>query len=187
MQEWVQQLLKKMECKLEAEHMRVKDQIPYWSTDGTYETDYAQKDIYWWTNGFWPGILWKLYLLTGDSKYRESAELIEKKLDKALYGFNGLHHDVGFMWLHSAVADYRLTGNEKARSRGLLAASVLAGRYHPEGQYIRAWNPECVEPGEDCTGWIIVDSMMNIPLLYWASREVEDTRFTMWQSAMRIQ
>lgn len=177
MQEWVRQLLKKMECKLESEHMRVKDQIPYWSTDGIYETDYAQKDIYWWTNGFWPGILWKLYVLTGDSKYRESAELIEKKLDKALYGFNGLHHDVGFMWLHSAVADYRLTGNEKARSRGLLAASVLAGRYHPEGQYIRAWNPECVEPGEDCTGWIIVDSMMNIPLLYWASKEVEDTRF----------
>lgn len=177
MQEWIQRLLKKVECKLEAEHARIKDQIPYWTTDGKYEIDYAQKDIYWWTNGFWTGILWKLYALTGDGKYRESAESIEKKLDKALYGFNGLHHDVGFMWLHSAVADYRLTGNEEARSRGLLAASVLAGRYHPEGQYIRAWNPECVEPGEDCTGWIIVDSMMNIPLLYWASKEVEDTRF----------
>ena len=63
------------------------------------------------------------------------------------------------MWLHSAVADYRLTGSEEAKVRGLNAASVLAGRYNPNGKFIRAWNPECVEEGEDCTGWIIVDSM----------------------------
>ena len=81
------------------------------------------------------------------------------------------------MWLHSAVADYRLTGSEEAKVRGLNAASVLAGRYNPNGKFIRAWNPECVEEGEDCTGWIIVDSMMNIPLLYWAGQITGDPRF----------
>ena len=177
MQDWVRELYLRITKKLEKEWERVGDKIPYWTEEGTYKTDYAGKDIYWWTNGFWPGILWKLYSVTGKEEYRRCAESIEEKMDEALYGFDGLHHDVGFMWLHSAVADYRLTGSKKSRSRGLMAASVLAGRYNPEGKYIRAWNPECVEPEEDCTGWIIVDSMMNIPLLYWASEELKDKRF----------
>jgi unsaturated chondroitin disaccharide hydrolase len=74
------------------------------------------------------------------------------------------------MWLHSAVANYRLTGNEKSRTRGMHAANLLAGRYNPRGKFIRAWN-------DDCTGWIIVDCMMNIPLLYWASKITNDPRF----------
>ena len=54
---------------------------------------------------------------------------------------------------------------------------MLAGRFNPVGGYLRAWNHDCVEPNEDCTGWIIVDSMMNIPLLYWASEVTKDPRF----------
>lgn len=118
-----------------------------------------------------------MYHATGKNVYRERAEAVEKNLDKALYGFVGMHHDTGFMWLHSAVANYRLTGSEESRVRGLMAANILAGRYNPKGGYLRAWNPECVEEGEDCTGWIIVDSMMNIPLLYWASTELKDPRY----------
>ena len=56
-----------------------------------------------------------------------------KRIDKALHGFMGLHHDTGFMWLHSAVADYRLTGSEESKVRGIMAANVLAGRYNPKG------------------------------------------------------
>lgn len=177
MEAWISEIYEKMQAKFSAECDRVGDRIPYWTQDGIYKEDYADKDIYWWTNGFWPGILWEMYYATGELKYRTAAEGAEKKLDQALYGFNGLHHDVGFMWLHSAVANWRLTGSEESRTKGLLAANILAGRFNPEGKFIRAWNPECVEPGEDCTGWIIVDSMMNIPLLYWASKELKDPRF----------
>lgn len=177
MDNWAESLFLKMENKFEKECERIGDRIPYRAADGTYQTDYDEQDIYWWTNGFWPGILWKMYYATGKDLYRHCAERVEKKLDKALYGFMGLHHDTGFMWLHSAVADYRLTGSLQSRTRGLMAANILAGRYNPAGRFIRAWNPECVEPGEDCTGWIIVDSMMNIPLLYWASDELKDPRF----------
>lgn len=177
MDNWIEGLFQKMERKFEAECRRMGDKIPYRAEDGIYKTDYAKKDIYWWTNGFWPGILWKMYHVTGKDLYRLSAEQAEKTLDRALHGFIGLHHDTGFMWLHSAVADYRLTGSKEARVRGLTATSVLAGRYNPKGQYLRAWNPECVEEGQDCTGWIIADSMMNIPLLYWASEELKDPRF----------
>lgn len=174
MEKWLECLFEKIESKFEAECERLGDKIPYWTTNGMYGTDYAVKDIYWWTNGFWPGIMWKMYHATGRDIYRQRAEMAEKKLDKALHGFVGLHHDIGFMWLHSAVADYRLTGSEEAKVRGLMAANILAGRYNPKGQYIRAWNATRTEERE---GWIIVDSMMNIPLLYWASEETKDPRF----------
>lgn len=177
MEQWLEDVFQKMENKFEAECKRVGSKIPYWTEDGSYQTDYSQKDVNWWTNGFWPGILWKMYHVTGKNIYKNTAEAVEAELDRALWQFTGLHHDVGFMWLLSAVADYRLTGSGKSRSRGLLAASVLAGRYNPKGHFIRAWNPDCVEPGQDCTGWIIVDSMMNLPLLYWASKEVNDPRY----------
>ena len=177
MENYLENLLEKIDKKIEAECKRLGEQIPYRTTDGRYNLDYAEKDIYWWTNGFWAGILWKMYHATGKDIYRNGAEAVEKKLDKALYGFVGLHHDTGFMWLHSAVADYRLTGSSNSRVRGLMAANILAGRYNPKGGYLRAWNPDCVEEGQDCTGWIIVDSMMNIPLLYWASEELKDPRF----------
>ena len=175
--QWVNEIYEKMEQKLYAECARMGEKIPYWTVGGVYEEDYAKKDIYWWTNGFWSGILWQLYHATKKELYLEKARKNEDLLDQALHGFIGLHHDTGFMWLHSAVADYRLTGSEEAKVRGLNAASVLAGRYNPNGKFIRAWNPECVEEGEDCTGWIIVDSMMNIPLLYWAGQITGDPRF----------
>ena len=177
MEAWLEQLYRKIEGKIEAECKRIGGIIPYWTKDGVYAEDYAVKDIYWWTNGFWPGILWKMYYATGKEEYKRHAQEAEETLDRALHGFMGLHHDTGFMWLHSAVADYRLTGSEESRVRGLMAANILAGRYNPAGSYIRAWNQECVKEGEDCTGWIIVDSMMNIPLLYWASKELKDPRF----------
>ncbi|MCL2016818.1 MAG: glycoside hydrolase family 88 protein [Defluviitaleaceae bacterium] len=127
--------------------------------------------IYWWTNGFWVGVLWQLYHATNQESYRATAEVLEKRFDTALEGFLGLHHDVGFMWLHTAIANYRLTGNETSKRRGLHAATILAGRYNPNGQFLRAWN-------HDRIGWMIVDSMMNIPILYWAAAELGDPRFT---------
>lgn len=177
MEPWLENLYQKIESKFFSECKRIGNKIPYLTEDGSYQKDDSESDIYWWTNGFWPGILWKMYHATGMDLYRRCAEQVEKKLDQALYGFTGLHHDIGFMWLHSAVANYRLTGSPEARTRGLLAANILAGRFNPAGNYIRAWNPECVDENQDCTGWIIVDSMMNIPLLYWASKEIKDPRF----------
>lgn len=177
MMNWKEDLFRQIETKVEAECGRLGDSIPYWTKDGLYQENYAEKNISWWTNGFWAGLLWQMYHATGNPLYRQRAEKVEELLDKALHGFVNLHHDTGFLWLHSAVADYRLTGNPQSRVRGLMAASVLAGRFNPVGQYLRAWNPNCVEPGQDCTGWIIVDSMMNIPLLYWASEELQDPRF----------
>ena len=86
-----------------------------------------------------------------------------------------MDHDSGFRWLPTAVANYRLFGGKEAVNRGLLAAANLAGRFNGNGNFIRAWNDW--GDGRDTTGWAIIDCMMNLPLLYWASKELGDPRF----------
>ena len=56
MEQWLEDVFQKMENKFEAECKRVGSKIPYWTEDGSYQTDYSQKDVNWWTNGFWPGL-----------------------------------------------------------------------------------------------------------------------------------
>jgi len=167
-EEIYQSILKKVSIETD----RIGSTIPYIpDLDSGLYTDMGTRDICWWTNGFWPGIMWQLYYASGYEKYRISAEVVEKRLDAAFAEFFGLHHDTGFMWLPSAVADYTVTGSTDALRRGLHAATLLAGRYNPRGKFLRCWN-------DDKTGWIIVDSMININILYWASEQTKDPRFT---------
>lgn len=173
--DWAKKTWEKFQIKIGAECDRIGGMIPADAEDGRYP-DMGSRDIFWWTNGFWAGMMWQMYHATKQERYRAAAEENEKKLDAALQEFWGLHHDVGFMWLHSAVADYRLTGNKRSLHRGLHAANILAGRYNPKGHFIRAWNPEC-DPSLDTRGIAIIDCMMNIPLLYWASETTGDSRF----------
>ncbi len=172
---WAEDVWEKLQKKLEIVSERVKDIIPG-DADKTGKFVDRGSDIFWWTNGFWAGLLWQMYHATGQESYKVNAEVIEKKLDTALEEFWGLHHDVGFMWSLSAVADYRLTGNEKSKNRGLHAANILAGRYNPNGRFIRAWNPEC-DSSLDTRGLMIIDCLMNLPLLYWADQITGDHRY----------
>lgn len=112
-----------------------------------------------------------MYEGTKNEEYKITAEKAEVMLDEALKKTEILHHDVGFMWNISAGVNYRITGNINSKRRFLLAADTLASRFNIEGNFIRAWN------GDDCIGWTIIDSMMNIPLLYRASVECKDPRF----------
>lgn len=170
MEQKLQEILQRIDRKLQAECGRVGEKIPYTTQNGRYETDMRDVNLSWWTNGFWAGMLWQMYSATGRDLYRKTAEYSEKAMDEALKRFEGLHHDVGFQFLHTAVADYRLTGNKESRVRALHAATLLAGRFNTACEFIRAWNL-------DKTGWMIVDCLMNIPLLYWAGRELQDPRF----------
>ena len=124
----------------------------------------------WWTGGFWPGLMWQLYAATKDIFFLEEARRTEKLLVDEFRTFHALNHDVGFMYLLSCWADAKLTGNEQAHTDTLHAASLLMGRFNPAG-YIRAWN------GENQAGFAIIDCMMNLSLLFWASRETGDPRF----------
>lgn len=161
-------LMAKLDSKMQYAIKRAKevDFILYSEADGQLQPT----EIGWWTNGFWPASMWQMFLLTGSEVYREEAIRAEKMLDAALANFKRMDHDAGFMWLiHSAVR-YQLEKNTDSFDRVLYAADMLASRFNPNG-FIRAWN------GAGKEGWAIVDSMMNLPLLYWASRQTGDPRY----------
>lgn len=169
---WAQEILDRVAHKLEQVSERSRDKIPYTTVHGVH--DDKSGEIGWWTNGFWGGMMWQMYALTGKESYREIARDNERKLDACLMDYGKLDHDNGFKWLPTAVADYRVTKDPASKNRGLLAASNLAGRFNNRGNFIRAWNDW---GSDDHRGWAIIDCMMNLPLLYWASEETGDPRF----------
>jgi unsaturated chondroitin disaccharide hydrolase len=169
-EKWILEVWSKITNKINFTSEQIGASFPHISINGKYDNN----DLDWWTNGFWPGLLWLIYNETKDDRLKSIAQECEEKLDKPLWEYEKLHHDVGFMWELSAVANYRLTGNEKSRTRGLIAASHMASRFNVKGNFIRAWN---YEPNVDVSGWAIIDCMMNLPLLYWASEELKDPRY----------
>ncbi len=152
-----------------AEIARREGILPYKSMDGKWIASPYDGNS-WWTGGFWPGLMWQLFVLTGDEFFSLEAKRGEEILCNEFRSFRYLNHDVGFMYLLSSGADYKLTGNEQARQDTLHAASLLMGRFNPVG-YIRAWNHP------DHIGYAIIDCMMNLSLLFWASRQTGDPRF----------
>ena len=154
---------------------RNKGKIPYTAKDHVFDDRSDKKDICWWTNGFYGGMMWQLFSATGNELFKECAVKLEEQMDAAFLNYNGMDHDAGFRWLPTAVANYRLFAGEEAKNRGLLAAASLAGRFNLNGNFIRAWNDWGDD--RDTTGWAIIDCMMNLPLLYWASKELGDPRF----------
>ncbi len=178
---WLSETIAKVTAKMEWLSEKSADKIPATTSEGVHdnkragEYNSADNGLQWWTNGFWAGMLWLMFHETGEEKYARIARNTEVWLDQCFENFFGLHHDVGFMWLTSAVADYRLTGHPESRKRGLHAANLLAGRFNPVGRFIRAWDD--LPDGRDTRGWAIIDCMFNIPLLYWAWEETRDPRF----------
>jgi len=170
--QWVDEVFTKLNNKLQVVAPKVKGKLPYTTINGVYDNK-LESNSGWWTNGFWAGSMWLMYQATHNEVYKEAAEDSEELLDIPLYEFEALHHDVGFMYFLSCGANYRITGNKKSKARTMLAASVLASRYNVQGEFLRAWN------GEKNIGKSIIDSMMNIPLLYFASKEYDDPRYEM--------
>ena len=148
------------------------DRFPsHTGTDNVYA---AVENTSGWNTGFWTGILWHAYELTGDERYKNVAlsqipsytYRIENKI-----GVN--HHDMGFVFTPSCVAAYKLRGDEEARRAALLAADHLITRYNERGQFIQAWG----NVGALDNHRLIVDCLMNIPLLFWASEETGDDKY----------
>ena len=127
-----------------------------------------------WTTGFYEGILWLMYELTGDKSFYNSAKHHSQMFHKRLENKIELeHHDMGFLFTLSSVADYRITGDEQAKQDGIEAAEWLLKRYQPKGKFIQAWGAM-----DDAGSYrFIVDCMLNIPLLFWASEVTGDSKY----------
>ena len=166
---WIDGIWKKIVAKSEKNVPEIMHRLPYISYDGKF-CDMKKEKYAWWTNGFYGGMMWLLYEDTKKELFKKAAEKAEQMLDEAFKDYRRLHHDVGFIWHITSGVNYRLTGNKSSFLRSAYAANLLAGRFNIKGNYIRAWNGDRV-------GYTIIDSMMNIPLLYWASAEMDDNRY----------
>lgn len=128
-----------------------------------------------WTNGFWTGMLWLAWELTGENRYRNAAELqVDSFADRAERRAEVAHHDLGFLYTPSACAAWRLTGSDVGRNAGLLAAELLLSRFDPVSGVIQAWG-DLADPEQ--AGRMIIDCNLNLPLLFWAASETGDARF----------
>ena len=135
---------------------------------------YPQCENNQWTCGFWPGEVWLSYERTGDAAFKNTALTL---VDSFLYRIENKievdHHDMGFLYSPSCVAAYKLTGSEKGRRAAILAADQLCTRFQEKGSFFQAWGPL----GAKDNYRYIIDCLLNVPLLYWASETTGDAHY----------
>jgi unsaturated chondroitin disaccharide hydrolase len=79
------------------------------------------------------------------------------------------NHDTGFLYFYSSVPGFELTHDQKLHDSAIRGADHLLGMYNPVTQLIPAWS----QNGDDT----IVDTMMNLQLLWWASRDTGNAKY----------
>ena len=126
-------------------------------------------NAYDWTSGFFPGSLWLAYELTGDERLRADAAEYTNEILPATY-YTGTH-DLGFMVGCSYGNAYRIAPNDSLKAVLIRTADNLASRFNPKIGAIRSW---------DFGTWnfpVIIDNMMNLELLFNASKLTGDSRY----------
>lgn len=127
-----------------------------------------------WTTGFWTGEIWLAYEFSGDERLKTAGEVqINSFLERINNKFQVDHHDMGFLYSPSCVAGYKLIGSEAGKEAAIKAADQLITRYHPVGEFIQAWG--AMNAPENYR--LIIDCLLNLPLLYWASEETGDVKY----------
>ncbi len=152
------------------EHLIEKDNIfdgryPEYTVDGIYK--YRKKVN--WFSGFIGGELWNLYDITKDEELKQRAI----KHAESLIPFANIDytHDMGFIFFPTLVNAYQHTGKTKYKDAAITAAYMLAKRFNKKGNYIRAWGKLGTKKK---AGLMIIDTMMNLELLFWAAKETGD-------------
>ena len=129
-----------------------------------------------WRSGFYPGSVWYLYELSGDSALLP----IAKKYTGAIKEAQNLtwHHDIGFIVGCSFGNGFRLTSNDEYKDVIIQAARSLSTRFREVPGVIQSWNVDRgwqSERGWECP--VIIDNMMNLELLFDATRFTGDSSF----------
>ena len=151
------------------------DELPYRSENGKWVESPWGCGNGWWTAGFWPGLMWLMNALSPDVVFHNEAIRATELMTDQFRVYRHLNHDVGFMFLLSCGAKHKIDGDEQSRWDTLHAASLLMGRFNPTSTpragFIKSWD------GREQLGYAIIDCMMNLPLLFRATRETGDPRF----------
>lgn len=151
-----------------------------------FQNAYSENGFYgpieneYWTTGFWTGEIWLSYEFAAECAKEEAQRLkkagevqVESFLHRIDQKIAVDHHDMGFLYSPSCVAAYKLTGDQKGREAAIKAAEQLITRYHPVGEFIQAWGAM----DEPDNYRLIIDCLLNLPLLYWASEETGDDKY----------
>ncbi|WP_213356187.1 glycoside hydrolase family 88 protein [Enterococcus casseliflavus] len=127
-----------------------------------------------WTNGFWTGMLWLAYEWTKEKNFltraMENIDSFQTRLDDH---FVLDHHDIGFLYSLSAGAGYKITGDEHCKQEVIRAADVLLARFQEKGEFIQAWGTY----GDPQEYRLIIDSLLNLPLLFAATQLSGEPRY----------
>ncbi|NDV82069.1 glycoside hydrolase family 88 protein [Bacteroides sp. 51] len=132
-------------------------------------------NMYDWTPGFFPGNLWYLYELTEDTVWRDRAKVWTHSLEP-LKTFTG-HHDLGFMIYCSYGNAYRLAPKPEYKDIIIQSAESLITRFDERTQAIKSWNRGRNWDGKEWYFPVIVDNMMNLEMLFAATKLSGDKRF----------
>lgn len=130
-----------------------------------------KSDAHWWCSGFFPGTLWYLYEGTGRQQLKHDAERYTARVESQQYTTD--NHDIGFILYCSFGNGYRLTGNEAYARVLLQGAESLSTRFNPRVGLIRSWD-------HNTEKWqypVIIDNMMNLELLEWASKHSDSIKY----------
>ncbi|MGE5551706.1 MAG: glycoside hydrolase family 88 protein [Bacteroidota bacterium] len=124
-----------------------------------------------WTGGLYVGMLWLGYQHLDDAKFKQEAERWTRGLEARQYDTGT--HDLGFLFIPTFIKAYQLTREPYYRQVALQAAASLSRRYNPNG-FVQAWG-RIGDPQQG--GRAIIDTMMNLPLLWWAATEGKAPRY----------
>lgn len=153
---------------------KFKDKLPSSTVGGKY----SFLDDGGWVGGFWPGLNYLCYELSGDNKYLDYARNSSSRFTKRLYtNSKSLDHDIGFLYSLTSVADYKMTGSTAAKKIALDAADILAKRFNEKGKYIQAWNSWDTKNPNNNKDRMIIDTMYNLPILFWAAKETGNENY----------
>lgn len=127
-----------------------------------------------WTNGFWTGMLWIAYLYIKKDVFKnlacENIKSFKQRLDEH---FVLEHHDIGFLYSLSVGAGYQILEDESLKQVLIQAADVLTTRFQQKGGFIQAWG----KLDNEKEYRLIIDSLMNLPLLYTAYKLTGDSSY----------
>ena len=145
--------------------IKLKD-FPHITENGKWVTT---EDGYW-TGGFWVGLLWHAYKVSGDEKYKSKAYKWAKKLESRK---NDRTFDLGFLFYPSFVLGYEITKDSSLRNIALEAANILSTLFHEKAGFVY----HEIKLNDRRAGRTIIDVMMNLPLLWWAYEETNDDKY----------
>ncbi|MHA1689089.1 MAG: hypothetical protein ACTSUN_07105 [Promethearchaeota archaeon] len=140
--------------------------FPHITKNGKWQTT---MDGYW-SGGFWIGILWWMYVYTGEGLFKEKAIKWLKRLEMRK---TSRTFDLGFIFYPSFILGYKITGDEELKKVALEAADTLLTTFNP---HLNMIYDEMVHENQK-VGKVIIDIMPNLKLLWWAFEETGELKY----------